>query len=47
MLTVGVSADDEVVRSGPFEIFSTAGTREAQDAANFAEQLRYTLGWQL
>ncbi len=38
---------DSVVRSGPFEVYSEAGDREAKDVMNFAEQLRYTLGWQL
>lgn len=41
------AADSTVVRSGPFELYSLAGEREAKDAVNFAEQLRYTLGWQL
>ena len=42
-----VFAADTVVRTGSFEVFSVAGDSEAKIAMNFAEQLRYTLGYQL
>jgi len=42
-----LQAADTVVRSGSFEVYSLAGDREARDIMNFAEQIRYTLGWQL
>jgi hypothetical protein len=42
-----LQAADSVVRAGSFEVYSLAGDREAKEIMNFAEQLRYTIGWQL
>ncbi len=47
LAATALHAADSVVRTGPFEVYSLAGDREAKETMNFAEQLRYTIGWQL